>query len=83
MKTLSALEAKNRFGQLLNAAQREPVAITRNGRCSVVVLSSEDYERRRRRAWKNLLRVMNDTGRFAASRGLTEERLARLLSDEG
>lgn len=82
MKTLSALEAKNRFGQLLDTAQRQPVAVTKKGRRSVVVMSVEDYERRRRRAWRNLLRVMDDTGRFAASQDLTEDKLARLLADE-
>lgn len=82
MKTLSALEAKNRFGQLLDAAQRQPVTVTKKGRRSVVVMSVEDYERRRRRAWKNLLKTMDDTGRFATSQGLTENTLAQLLADE-
>lgn len=82
MKTLTALEAKNRFGQLLDAAQRQPVVVTKKGRRSVVVMSIEDYERRRHRAWKNLLHVMDDTGRYAASQGLTEGKLAELLANE-
>lgn len=82
MKTMSALEAKNRFGQLIEAAQRQPVEVTRKGRRSVVVMSATDYDRRRRRAWKNLLAVADETGRFATSQGLTEERLADLLTDE-
>lgn len=82
MKTMSALEAKNRFGQLIEAAQRHPVVVTKKGRSSVVVVSAADYERRRCRAWKNSLKVADDTGRFAASQGLTEERLADLLNDE-
>lgn len=82
MKTMSALEAKNRFGQLIEAAQRQPIAVTRKGRGSVVVISVEDYERRRRRAWKNLLKVADETGRFAASQDLTEDKLDRLLADE-
>ncbi len=52
MKTLTALEDKNRFGQLIEAAQRQPVTVTKQGRGSVVVMSVELYERRRRRAWK-------------------------------
>jgi antitoxin Phd len=44
MITFSALEAKNRLGQILDAAQREPVTITRHGRPAVVVLAVQDYE---------------------------------------
>ncbi len=44
MSTFSALEAKNRLGQILDAAQREPVTITRHGRPAVVVLAIQDYE---------------------------------------
>ncbi len=44
MSTFSALEAKNRLGQILDAAQREPVTITRHGRPAVVVLAVQDYE---------------------------------------
>lgn len=82
MKTFTALEAKNRFGQLIDAAQREPVTVTRQGRASVVIVSAEEYERRRSRAWRNLLAVMEETGRYAAGQGLTEEALDQLLADE-
>ncbi|MES2190232.1 MAG: type II toxin-antitoxin system Phd/YefM family antitoxin [Pseudomonadota bacterium] len=44
MTTFSALEAKNRLGQILDAAQREPVTITRHGRPAVIVLAVQDYE---------------------------------------
>lgn len=44
MSTFSALEAKNRLGQIIDAAQREPVTITRHGRPAVVVLAIQDYE---------------------------------------
>lgn len=82
MKTFTALEAKNRFGQVIDAAQREPVTVTRQGRPSVVILSAEEYQRRQTRAWRNLLAVMEETGRYATERGLTEEILDRLLADE-
>lgn len=45
MKTLSAREAKNRFGYLIDTARQEPVSIEKHGRPVVVVLSIEDYER--------------------------------------
>ncbi|MES1978510.1 MAG: type II toxin-antitoxin system Phd/YefM family antitoxin [Pseudomonadota bacterium] len=44
MSTFSALEAKNRLGQIIDAAQREPVTITRHGRPAVVVLAVQEYE---------------------------------------
>ncbi|TVQ38924.1 MAG: type II toxin-antitoxin system Phd/YefM family antitoxin [Wenzhouxiangella sp.] len=82
MKTFTALEAKNRFGQVIDAAQREPVTVTRQGRPSVVILSAEEYQRRQDRAWRNLLGVMEEAGRYAAAQGLTEDILDKLLADE-
>ncbi len=82
MKTITAIDAKNKFGQLIEAAQRQPVTVTKKGRASVVVMSVADYERRKKRAWKNVLKVMDETADYAASQGLTESRLERLLADE-
>jgi prevent-host-death family protein len=45
MKAVAAREAKNRFGQLMDDAQREPVLIEKNGRPVAVVQSYEDYRR--------------------------------------
>jgi len=44
MSNISANEAKNRFGELLDNARREPVTIEKHGRPVAVVLSIEDYE---------------------------------------
>lgn len=44
MRKVAALDAKNRFGELLNAAQREPVTIEKHGKAVAVVLSAEDYQ---------------------------------------
>jgi prevent-host-death family protein len=44
VKTMTAANAKNRFGQLLDAAQREPVVITKNDRPVGVLLSMQDYD---------------------------------------
>lgn len=82
MKTITAIDAKNKFGQLIEAAQRQPVTVTKKGRASVVVMSVADYERRKKRAWKNVLQVMDETADYAASQGLTESHLERLLADE-
>lgn len=45
MKSMSAKDAKNAFGLLLDTARAEPVTIEKHGRPVVVVLSVEDYER--------------------------------------
>ena len=44
MKTMTALEAKNGFGKLLDASQREPVMVTKNSRPVAALLSIGDIE---------------------------------------
>ena len=44
MKTMTAAQAKNAFGQLLDSAQREPVLITKQNRPVGVFLSMQDLE---------------------------------------
>ena len=44
MKRVSAREAKNRLGQLINDAHRGPVTIEKNGRPFAVVQSFADFE---------------------------------------
>ncbi len=44
MKTITATEAQNNFGDLLMNAQSEPVSITRNGKEKGVLLSSKEYQ---------------------------------------
>lgn len=43
MAEITATDAKNRFGQVLEMAQAEPVRIQKNGRDVAVVLSAEQY----------------------------------------
>ena len=43
--TMSASEAKNNFGDLIESARSNPVKIERNGRPVVVVISAEEFER--------------------------------------
>ena len=45
MKTISAKVAKNRFGQLIDSAQKEPIEIQKNGRSVAVVISLEEFRR--------------------------------------
>ena len=45
MKTMSAREAKNAFGLMIDTARAEPVRIEKHGRVVVMVISVEEYER--------------------------------------
>lgn len=45
MKRLSAAEAKNAFGHLIDLARHEPVLVEKHNRPVVVVLSIEEYDR--------------------------------------
>jgi len=42
MKIMSARDAKNRFGEFLDSARREPVIITKNDRPVGIMISIED-----------------------------------------
>jgi prevent-host-death family protein len=45
MKSMTAKEAKNGFGLLIDTARQEPVTIEKHGRPVVVVVSVEEYQR--------------------------------------
>jgi prevent-host-death family protein len=80
MKYVAATEAKNRLGAILDEAQREPIVIRRQDRDIAVILSMADYERLRTGNIQAFLDLRNDVAAQAAANGLTEERLAELLS---
>ncbi|MBB5518646.1 type II toxin-antitoxin system prevent-host-death family antitoxin [Amphiplicatus metriothermophilus] len=44
MSRVAAVDAKNRFGELLNAALREPVTVEKHGKPVAVVVSKEEYD---------------------------------------
>ncbi len=45
MTEISATDAKNRFGQVLEMARTGPVHVQKNGRDVAVVISPEEYRR--------------------------------------
>jgi prevent-host-death family protein len=45
MKTMSAREAKNAFGLMIDTARAEPVLIEKHGRGVVMVIAVEEYAR--------------------------------------
>ena len=82
MVTLTANEAKTKFGELIDTAQRTPVQITRRERVVGVVVSYQDYEEMRVFYADRLRRTLEDSAKTAQDSGLTDERLQDLLSDE-
>ena len=45
MQALTAKDAKNGFGRLMDLARAEPVAVAKHGRPVVVVMAVEEFER--------------------------------------
>ena len=41
----TATDVKNRFGEFMDRAQREPVTVDKSGRSYAVLLSFEEYQR--------------------------------------
>ena len=82
MQTYTANQAKTRFGEFLDKAQREPVRVMRHDRVVGVMVSAEDYEAMRAFYADRLRKTLRDSAAYAASAGLTEEALAALLADE-
>lgn len=56
MPSVSSTELIRKFGRYRDIAQREPVTIVNHGRESLVLLSSEEYQRLKRRD-REVLRV--------------------------
>ena len=53
MQHMSARDAKNGFGRLIDLARAAPVSIDKYGRSVVVVLSVEEYQRLLAQSGKN------------------------------
>jgi len=45
MRTMTAKDAKNNFGLLLDCARAEPVQVNKHGRPVVIVVSVEEFQR--------------------------------------
>ena len=83
MRTFSANEAKQSLGRLLDSAQQEPVLIQRHQRDVAVVISPHEYDRLRGLNVREFQDFCAQVGQQARARGLTDEKLAELLADDG
>lgn len=82
MRHVSATDAKQSLGQMIEAAQREPVVIRKQKRDVAVLLSMRDYERLTAANIEAFQRFCDLTGERAQARGLTEGKLEELLGEE-
>lgn len=82
MQTYTANEAKTRFGEFLDQAQREPVQVMRHERVVGVMVSAQDYEAMRAFYADRLLHTLDEAAAAAARAGLTPAALDDLLADE-
>lgn len=81
MQTFTANEAKTRFGEFLDRAQREPVGVLKHERLVGVMVSVQDFDAMRAFYADRLLHTMDATAISAQHAGLTPEKLAELLAD--
>lgn len=82
MRKVTATEAKNRLGAVIDDAQREPIIIQRQNRDVAVVVSMADFERIHASNVRALLDLRNEIAAEAKRNGLTEKKLKALLADE-
>jgi prevent-host-death family protein len=82
MRHVSATDAKQRLAALLDAAQREPIVIRRQKRDVAVLVSTHEYDRLRAFNVEEFQHFCDRVAERAAARGLTESKLATLLSDD-
>jgi len=81
MRVESATNAKNRFGEIMDAALREPVMIQRSGRDVAVLMSVEEYkivEMLSDRYWGELAMEAEKNGFLSAEE--SESVIQRLLN---
>ena len=79
---MTANEAKTRFGEFLDQAQREPVRVMRHDRVVGVMVSAQDYEAMRTFYADRLRHPLAEAADQAGRAGLTQDKLDTLLSDE-
>jgi len=93
MVTVTSVEAQNRFGQLIDGAQREIISVTRHGRPAAFIVSPRDMEelldarRRRSRAvaqleeWSAEAKRSQSPRQAAAAAKLTDEEVNRMVHE--
>ena len=79
MKQVTANEAKQSLGKVIDIVQREPVVIQRYNRDAAVMLSIRDYEKLTALNIEEFDRFCDRVGERAKKRGLNTSKLKRIL----
>jgi prevent-host-death family protein len=79
VQTITANEAKTRFGEFLDMAQREPIRVLRHERVIGVLVSAQDFEEMRVFYANRLAQTLSQTAQNA---NLSPTQLDALLADE-
>lgn len=91
MVRVTSVEAQNRFGQLIDMAQRETITVTRHGRPAAFIVSPHDMEElldsRKRRsravteleAWSAQVRKRQSPAQASAAAKLTDAEVNRMV----
>ncbi len=91
MVKVTSVEAQNRFGRLIDMAQRETITVTRHGRPAAFIVSPHDMEElldsRKRRsravteleAWYAQARKRQSSAQAAAAAKLTDAEVNRMV----
>ena len=82
MRTISATEAKQSLGMMIDISQREPVIIQRQHRNIAVLLSMHDYDQLKGAQVEAFNIFCEKIAQRAKERGLTEKKLKALLEDD-
>jgi prevent-host-death family protein len=82
MQFVSDTEVNQAFAAVIDKVQREPVTIRQQNRDVAVIMSIEDYQRITRINIQEFQQFRENIGRKAQERGLTEDKLDNLLSED-
>ena len=80
MKYITANEAKQSFGQVMETAQREPVIVRKHNRPAAVIISPQEYDRMRNTNLREFSDFWEHVASKAKKKGLTSNALNKLLS---
>ena len=80
MKYITANEAKQSFGQVMETAQREPVIVRKHNRPAAVIISPQEYDRMRNTNLREFTDFCEQVASKAKKKGLTSKELKKLLS---
>ena len=82
MQFVSDTEVNQAFAAVIDKVQREPVTIRQQNRDVAVIMSIEEYQRITRINIQEFQQFRENIGRKAQERGLTEDKLDKLLSED-